>query len=201
MEEALEAAEDKMRTDNEQITNMKLRISTLEREVDKSRSREQSQSHSEAETQAEIEALRASMRVDALMQAMRESITTQQMLATVAARSTIAAKEAAGELDYIAGRMRAGDEVDDLQATISALAEQLRDAARANDTVLREANGGHTANDSTALAPRIGGAIRRSRQSLSAAKTAPAPTVSITAPTAASLPSSTLPAKRRTMPP
>lgn len=64
LEEALEAAEHKIRHDEEQITALKIKVSGLEREVDRSRSRieaSKAQALPDAEAQAEIETLEAEL--------------------------------------------------------------------------------------------------------------------------------------------
>ncbi|KDN46460.1 kinesin-domain-containing protein [Tilletiaria anomala UBC 951] len=136
--------------------------------------------------QAEINALRCTVKLEAMLEAVRESNLTAQVMTTLATRCTVAAKEAAGELDYYAGRMKAGDTIDGLQSAISSLAGQFRDVAAVNDSTLLSATGARTATVAApAGAPTRNSAIRRARQSLSQAalpSPSPAKRVAVTAP-------------------
>ena len=61
MEDALHAAEMKMRTDEEQVSALQLKVASLERELDRSRSVQQSHTSPDAEIHAQIEALESEL--------------------------------------------------------------------------------------------------------------------------------------------
>ncbi|KAJ3553173.1 hypothetical protein NM688_g3757 [Phlebia brevispora] len=61
VEEALDAAETKMRSDEEEIISLKTKVSSLERELDRSRSRSVSHASGDAEAQEQIEALESEL--------------------------------------------------------------------------------------------------------------------------------------------
>ena len=61
LEDALHAAENKMHSDEEQITTLKGKVTSLERQLDRSRSHHEPDTGADKETQAQIEALEAEL--------------------------------------------------------------------------------------------------------------------------------------------
>ncbi|PWN48676.1 kinesin-domain-containing protein [Violaceomyces palustris] len=131
---------------------------------------------------AEVEAAKATSRYDALLEAFASSSNNVRDLVTIAARCTVALKEAAGELDYRAKhaskQVLGSDEVVeqhmiDSSEALTTLATQLRSISHANDEVFIALAGKATMSPSATLLVASGRvrtgstALRKPRNSLS----------------------------------
>ncbi|PWZ00726.1 kinesin-domain-containing protein [Testicularia cyperi] len=102
---------------------------------------------------AEIEAVKSKVKFDAVLEIVRRTTGDVTGLVTVAARSTVALREVAGELEYRASNSSNGGgaeaagggsgsgTVEDLKATLELLASQLRSISDENDKVFHSLSG------------------------------------------------------------
>ena len=101
---------------------------------------------------ADVESAKARAKYDAALATLRSGTSTLTNLITVAARSTVALREVAGELEYRSSSAAAGSG-DDLGPTLSLLASQLRSISTANDAVFLSLAGTSVADKVQAPTP------------------------------------------------
>lgn len=147
---------------------------------------------------AEVEAEKAKVKFDALLDVLRRSTAEATQLVAVATRSTIALREVAGELEYRATNSGdVGDKAnaEELSSTLALLASQLRSIAGENDKVFESMCGTSlpvvaplpviaAVSTTRPAKPVVSSAFRRSRNSLAVGQTTNGAISSQTAPAA-----------------
>ncbi|KAN0063301.1 tubulin-dependent ATPase kip3 [Thecaphora frezii] len=128
---------------------------------------------------AELESVKAQVKYEAVLAVLRNSAQDVARLVSIAAKSTVALRDAAGQLEYETGEVSKGVDVTELASKLSELAAQMRGLATGNDQEFVSLAGSGVLQSpqagSSARPARIGTStvLRRARRSFGNAQPAP----------------------------